>query len=448
MRLRNLPALSALCVAKNTQIRYTIPKPHMQNPLARFSRSIGPGMITGAADDDPSGILTYLQTGAQFGYLQLWTMLLSFPFMVAVQEMCGRLGLVTGRGIAAVLKERSSRGALSVIVTLLLMANTVNIGANLGAMASVAELLTGYRSGFWLLNITLVTVVLEVLVPYVTYAKFLKWLTLSLVAYALSVLVVDQDWTAIAYHTLVPHLELSRDFLLNIVAVFGTTISPYLFFWQASEEVEEAVAHKLLRAIGRGIPKVKAAHLRAMRLDTVAGMAVSNVVAFLIMVTAASTLHQSGITDVDTAAKAVEALRPALGASATLVFSLGIIGTGLLSIPILAGSASYAVAETLSLPEGLSKQYQQAKGFYAVIMIATGVGALVNLAGIPPFRMLYYTAVLNGLCAPVVLLAIVRACGDHTVMNGYSNGRLSNALGWTIAALMGIAGLALLAWQE
>lgn len=414
------------------------------NPFARFSKAIGPGVITGAADDDPSGILTYLQTGARFGYTQLWTMLLSIPFMIAIQEMCGRLGLVTGKGIAAVVKSRSPKPVLYVIVTLLLIANTVNIGADLGAMADVAELLTGFHSTFWLLNITLVTVGLEVFVSYSSYAKVLKYLTLSLAAYAFTVFVVKQDWGAIAYHAFVPHLELNADFLMNIVAILGTTISPYLFFWQASEEVEEAVEKKLLKAIGMGKPKVEQAHLRAMRMDTTVGMVISNVVAALIIITAASTLHQSGITDITTATTAVEALRPVLGASATLIFSLGIIGTGLLTIPVLAGAASYAVAETLNLPEGLSKQYEQAKGFYAVIMIATGVGALVNLIGVPPFKMLYYTAIFNGLCAPVLMIVILRTCSDRKVMNGYANGKLGTTLGWIITAFMTIAGIALL----
>jgi NRAMP (natural resistance-associated macrophage protein)-like metal ion transporter len=413
--------------------------------LRRFFKAIGPGFITGAADDDPSGVLTYAQTGAQFGYRQLWVTLFALPFMVVIQEMCGRIGMVTGKGLAGVIRTHYRRAWLIPMVGMLLIANTVNIGANLGAMASSAQLLFGLPFYFWLFLMAAVTLLLEVFIQYPTYSRYLKYLTLSLLAYIIVAFLLDQPWTEIAVSTVVPSFSWESAFILNIVAIFGTTISPYLFFWQADEEVEEEVEKGQLKEMGRGTPKISAKDIGTMRLDTAAGMVISNLVAFFIIVTAASTLHAGGITTISTAAEGAEALRPVAGPFATWLFAIGIIGTGLLAVPVLAGSASYAVAESFGWKEGLSKRWHEAKGFYGIIAIATLAGCLINFTGIPPFRMLYYTAALNGVVAPVMMVFILLIANDKKVMKKYRNGRLSNVLGWAIALFMGACGLALIA---
>lgn len=399
-------------------------------------KRIGPGFITGAADDDPSGIATYAQTGAQFGYGQLWTALFSFPFMAAVQEMCGRIGMVAGEGLSAVIRRHYSRRVLAVVVGLLLVANTINIGADLGAMAAAAELVTGLPSVAWLIGLTALTLSLEVFVSYEKYARILKYLTLSLFAYVAAAFAVSQDWGAIVWSTFVPSFSFSREYVMNIVAILGTTISPYLFFWQADEEAEEGIISR--------IRSLTAGDVRRMRLDTVFGMFFSNLVMFFIIVTAAFTLHANGITVVDTAARAAEALRPFAGDLAFFLFALGIVGMGLLAVPVLAGSASYAFAEAMGWDGGLHRKLREARGFYGVIMAATVVGLVVNLFGVPPFQMLYYTAVLNGICAPPLLVIILLAANNRKIMGRQTNGWLSNALGVLIAGIMAAAAVALL----
>ena len=405
---------------------------------------IGPGFITGAADDDPSGIGAYSQTGAQFGYSQLWTALFSFPFMTAVQEMCGRIGLVTGDGLSGVIRKHYARPVLYGAVILLLIANTINIGADLGAMASSMQLLLGLPFLFWLLAITILTLVLEIFVSYPRYSKFLKYLTLSLLAYVITVFIVKQDWKLVIWSTLVPTIIWSRKYLLNIVAILGTTISPYLFFWQTDEEVEEEIAAHKISAIGVGKPRITKSDLRNVRLDTIVGMFFSNLAMFFIIATAASTLGAHGITSINTATDAAQALRPLAGEFAFLIFTLGILGTGLLAVPILAGSASYAVAEAFGWSSGLNKKFSEAHGFYGVITLATLVGLLVNLLGIPPFTMLYYTAILNGMIAPPLLVLILLISNNKKIMGKYVNGPLSNILGWMITAIMAVAGIAVL----
>ena len=405
---------------------------------------IGPGFITGAADDDPSGIGAYSQTGAQFGYSQLWTALFSFPFMTAVQEMCGRIGLVTGDGLSGVIRKHYARPVLYGAVILLLIANTINIGADLGAMASSMPRLLGLPFLFWLLAITILTLVLEIFVSYPRYSKFLKYLTLSLLAYVITVFIVKQDWKLVIWSTLVPTIIWSRKYLLNIVAILGTTISPYLFFWQTDEEVEEEIAAHKISAIGVGKPRITKSDLRNVRLDTIVGMFFSNLAMFFIIATAASTLGAHGITSINTATDAAQALRPLAGEFAFLIFTLGILGTGLLAVPILAGSASYAVAEAFGWSSGLNKKFSEAHGFYGVITLATLVGLLVNLLGIPPFTMLYYTAILNGMIAPPLLVLILLISNNKKIMGKYVNGPLSNILGWMITAIMAVAGIAVL----
>lgn len=418
-----------------------MPKP---SKFKKLLKTVGPGLITGASDDDPSGIATYSQAGAQFGYRQLWTALFSYPFMVAIQEMCGRIGLVTGNGLAGVIKNNYNKKILYFSVLLLLVANTINIGADLGAMASSAQLLLGIPFAVWLIIMTIVTLLLEIFVSYPTYAKFLKYLTLSLLAYVIVVFVVKQDWHTIAISTFLPSFSWDRSYLLNIVAILGTTISPYLFFWQADEEVEEEIEHHKLQAIGVGTPKFNKSDIKAMRLDTMVGMFFSNLVMFFIIATSASTLGANGILKIETADQAAQALRPLAGDFAYLLFALGIIGTGLLTVPILAGSASYALSESFSWKAGLSRKFRDAHGFYGIITLATLVGLLVNFTPIKPFQMLYYTAVLNGICAPPLIILILLIANNKKIMGKYTNNKLSNFLGILIALIMGLAALGLL----
>lgn len=407
--------------------------------LKNLFRRLGPGFITGAADDDPSGIATYAQSGAQFGYTQLWTAVFSFPFMVVVQEMCGRIGMVTGRGLSGVIREHYSKKVLAVALFLLLIANTINIGADLGAMASAVRLLVDIPFIAVLIGLTVLTLVLEIFVSYPRYAKILKYLTLSLFAYVITALVVHQDWGKIAVSTFIPAFSFTKASVMNFVAILGTTISPYLFFWQADEEVEEEIEHKKIKAMGVGTPKVSKKDLRGMRLDTIVGMFFSNLVMFFIIVTAASTLGVHGITSVETATQAAEALRPLAGDFAFLLFTLGIVGTGLLAVPILAGSASYAIAEAAGWKGGLYRKLADAPGFYGVIIAATLVGLLVNFLGVPPFTMLYYTAILNGFAAPILLVLILTISNNRSVMGKNRNGIVSNVLGVTIAVVMTVA---------
>jgi NRAMP (natural resistance-associated macrophage protein)-like metal ion transporter len=412
--------------------------------LKKIFSSLGPGFITGASDDDPSGIATYSQTGAQFGYTQLWTAFFSFPFMTVIQEMCGRIGMVTGKGLAGVIKHHYSKPLLYFAISLLLIANTINIGANLGAMAAAGQMLVNIHFLFWLVAITAITLFLEVFVSYRVYARILKYLTFSLFAYIITVFVVKQDWQLVFTSTLVPQISFSREYLLNVVAILGTTISPYLFFWQAGEEVEEAVAHKKLRIMGQGIPRVTNRDIREMRIDTTIGMFFSNLVMFFIIITTASTLHRNGITSIQTADQAALALRPLAGDFAYVLFAAGIIGTGLLAVPVLAGSASYAFSESFGWREGLYRKFAQARGFYAVIAAATLIGLFINFTPIPPFQMLYYTAVLNGICAPILMIYILVIANSKKIMGHHTNSVLSNVLGIIITAIMGIASIALL----
>ncbi len=409
-----------------------------------FLQKLGPGFITGASDDDPSGIGTYSQTGAQFGYAQLWLALWTLPFMIAVQEMCGRIGLVTGKGLSGVIRKHYSRAVLYPAVFLLLLANAVNIGADLGAMASSAQLLVPVPFTPLLLGMTVITLFLEVFVCYKTYSRYLKYLTLSLFAYFLVAFTVTQDWGAIALATLVPHVSLTGDYLFNVVAMLGTTISPYLFFWQASEEVEEEVAQGKLRAMGVGVPRITDGDIRIMQTDTGIGMLFSNLVTFFIITTTASTLHANGIVRIQTAADAAQALRPLAGSFTAVLFAIGIVGTGLLAVPVLAGSASYAVSEAFKWREGLYLKFEKAHGFYGVITLATLVGLLVNYTGVPPFTMLYYTAVLNGVIAPPLMVLILLIANNRNVMGTRVNSLRANVLGIVITAIMAACSVAVL----
>lgn len=412
--------------------------------IKKFIKALGPGFITGASDDDPSGIATYAQTGVIFGYSQLWTALFSFPFMAGIQEICGRIGLVTGKGIAGVIRKNYSKKVLFFAVFLLLVANTINIGADLGAMASSAQLVFGAPYVVLLLLMTALTLTLEIFVSYQVYAKVLKYLAFSLLTYIVVAFVVKQDWHQIVFSTFVPSFAFTKRYFLNIVAILGTTISPYLFFWQAAEEVEEEVSRGKLRTMGRGIPKINMRDVKTLRLDTIMGMLFSSLVMFFIIVTNASTLGQAGLGQIATATQAAEALRPVAGDLAFLLFASGIIGTGLLAVPILAGSASYAIAESVGWREGLYLKLKQAHGFYGVITIATIIGLIINFTSIKPFDMLYYTAVLNGVIAPPLMIIIMLISNNEKIMGRFTNKGWSNFLGWTITGVMSVAAVILL----
>jgi NRAMP (natural resistance-associated macrophage protein)-like metal ion transporter len=410
----------------------------------RFLRVLGPGLITGAADDDPSGIGTYSQAGAGYGFGTLWVALYVLPLVIAVQEMCGRIGLVTGQGIAGVVRAHYSRSVLYVAVLLLFVANTINVGADLGAMAaSVQQLIPGVPFLPLLVVFAVGILALEVFVPYRYYARVLKFLTLSLLAYVVTGIIIAPDWRHLLMATLVPTIHLTPGFIALLVALLGTTISPYLFFWQASEEVEEVEArHRQPR--GTDAPRQRDAlrkQIRALRLDTVFGLVAASVTFWFIVMTAGATLHPAGITTIASADEAARALRPLAGPFAQQLFALGIVGTGLLAVPVLAGSAAYGIAEAAGWREGLAQRVDHAKGFYAVIALATLIGLALNLLGINPIAALVYSAVLNGIVAVPLLALILLVANNRAVMGAHTNGWLANALGILTAALMGVAGV-------
>ncbi len=419
-------------------------KDKLLQKVRRLFSVLGPGFITGASDDDPSGIATYAQTGAQFGYSQLWTALFAFPFMTVIQEICGRIGVVTGDGLAGVVRKNYSKPILYGAVLVLIVANTINVGADLGAMASSAQLILGLPFFVWLVVITGGSIVLQIVVPYPLYAKFLKYLTLALFAYIIAAFIIKQDWTKIFTATVLPTFSFNKEYLMNIVAILGTTISPYLFFWEADEEVEEEIEKGEMQAIGRGKPRVHGHDIREMRLDTIIGMFFSQLVMFFIIVTTASTLFPHGMHTVQTADQAAIALKPLAGEFAYLLFAAGVIGTGLLAVPILAGSAGYALAETFKWKAGLSKKFHQARPFYITIAIITVVGLLVNFSPIKPFTLLYYTAILNGICSPILMVLILLVGNNKKIMGTHTNPLFSNVLGWIITGVMGVAAIGLL----
>jgi NRAMP (natural resistance-associated macrophage protein)-like metal ion transporter len=406
---------------------------------------LGPGFVTGSSDDDPSGIATYSQTGAQFGYSQLWLALWMLPFMVAIQEVCGRVGMVTGRGLASVLREHYPRHMLYGAVVLLVIANTVNIGADLGAMAATGQLLLGMPFAAWLAIIVTVTLLLEVFVPYPVYARLLKWAALSLLAYVLVAFLVKNDWGAVAFRSVIPYFHWSTDYVLNVVAVLGTTITPYCFFWQADQEAEEGFARGRVQFIGQGIPTLAKGDLRNMRADTFVGMGFSNVIQWFIILTCASTLNVHGITNIQTADQAAEALRPLTGDLTYALFAVGIMGIGIMAVPILSGSAAYALSEALGRKASLNYTFRQAPTFYAVIALATVVGVTVNFVGIKPFQMLYYSAVINGIIAPFLMAMIMLVGNNKRVMGEHVNSRSVGLFGWAITVIMGCCAAALAA---
>jgi NRAMP (natural resistance-associated macrophage protein)-like metal ion transporter len=408
--------------------------------LKRISKSIGPGVVTGVADDDPSGIATYAQTGAIFGLSQLWMTLYSLPLMIAVQEMCARIGMTTGKGIAGVIRSHYSRTLLLTAVILLSIANIINIGADLGAMGQATSLISPLSFGVSLICITVFTLASTIFIPYHLYAKVLKYLAATVLSYMVAAFFIHQDWKAITLATFIPHMEWNKDFLLNITAFLGTTISPYLFFWQADEEVEEEIEKKKIIAFGKGRPKMSHGDIRQMRVDTVTGMFLSNLIAFFIIITASGTVS-GGHHTITSATELAEALRPLAGDFAVYLFAFGILGTGLLAIPVLAGAIAYAVAETFNLPLGLEKTFKQAVGFYGVLSISILVGVLLNFINIDPILMLYYAAAVNGILAAPLLIIILFVANNKKILGDNTNNLLSNMLVIITTIIMGIISL-------
>jgi NRAMP (natural resistance-associated macrophage protein)-like metal ion transporter len=403
----------------------------------RFKRSFGPGVVTGIADDDPSGIATYAQTGAIFGLTQLWLTLYAIPFMVAVQEMCARIGMTTGKGLAGVIKSGYSRTILIVAVALLAVANIINIGADLGAMGQAVSMISPISFGFGLTLITVFTIATAILIPYPTYAKILKYFAATVLSYVVVAFFVQQDWRAITLATLIPHMEWDKDFLLNVTAFLGTTISPYLFFWQADEEVEEEIEKGRITEFGKGKPVVTKSDLQEMRADTIAGMVLSNLVAFFIIITASSTLTQNGNHTIASATELAEALRPLAGDFAVYLFAFGILGTGLLAVPVLAGSLAYAVGETCNMAVGLGKKFKQAVGFYLILTVSVLMGVLLNFINTDPLLLLYYAAAVNGILAAPLLVIIIMIANNKKILGDKVNSALSNIFTILTAVIMG-----------
>lgn len=414
---------------------FAVPQ-NIKNKFIKFYKKLGPGLITGASDDDPSGIATYSQAGSVFGYKLLWTSLLTFPLMIGVQEMCGRIGLVTGNGLASIIKKHYSKTILYAAVSLLFFANTLNIGANLGAMASSLNLIVPLPYWFLLLVISMSITYLEIKVPYKKYKNILKYLSLSLFAYVISFFIVSHDYILILKQTFIPSIQISKEYFMLLIAILGTTISPYLFFWQTSEEVEDLVDKGVIKKMGDKVKRIFKTQLFDIKVDTVVGMLFSNIIMYFIIATTASTLFVEGIGGIETATDAALALKPLGGEYNFFLFVFGILGTGFLSIPILAGSSSYALSETFGWKEGLYNKFNKAHGFYFIIGFSTFIGLLVNIFGIPSFLLLYYSAILNGIIAPYLLIIILFIANNSKIMGLRTNGRLSNILGSVTVILM------------
>ena len=401
-------------------------------------KKLGPGLVTGAADDDPSGIATYSQAGAQFGYGMLWSVLFTYPLMVGIQVVSARIGRVTGHGLAANIRQYYPHWLVYALVCLLVVANTINIAADLGAMAAALQLIAGGRAHVYVVLFAAGSLFLQIFVPFPKYAPILKWLTMTLFAYVGTIFLVDVPWSEVARGTLLPSVRFDSAYLVTLVAVFGTTISPYLFFWQASQEVEEQRAapgqEPLIVAPGQA-----GRNLRRIAVDTYIGMGFSNLVAFFIMLTTAVTLHVHGVTDIQTSAQAAEALRPIAGEFAFVLFGAGIVGTGLLAVPVLAGSAAYAVAETFEWRIGLGLPLLEARGFYAILSTATLLGVAMNFSSIDPIKALIWSAVINGVISVPIMGVMMLMAVRPEIMGQFAVKRRLKWLGWLATAVMAAA---------
>lgn len=436
-------------ITKTERHAINIAKHMMQRKsFSRFVRVLGPGIVTGAADDDPSGIATYSQAGATYGFGFLWVFPFIYPLLLAVQESCSRIGAVTGKGLAAVIKENYNRKLLYMSVLLVVVANTINIGADLGAMAATTQLFVAVPYSLLAVLYSIFIVLLVIFVSYKKYAKILKWLAIALLSYPVTAFLVGQNWPEIFQATFLSLPTINADTIYILVGILGTTISPYLFFWDTSEVVEEEIVHHRLTENGKA-PKVNKHFLKNIRLDNFMGMSLATITAWFIVIVCASVLFKNGITGIDTAADAAKALEPLVqgfpyaGLIAKIIFSVGVIGIGLLAVPVLAGSSAYAISETLGWKEGLHRKFMHAAGFYIVIIVATFVGLLINFLGIDPIQALIFTAVFNGVAAVPLLWMIARVGNNSKIMGQYKNGIISNIFVRIALIVMSVAVIAL-----
>ncbi len=427
-------------IGTSNKIVVDIGNQHHIKRAREYWKTLGPGLTTGAADDDPSGIATYSQTGAQYGFQLLWLAPMTFPLMAIIQEMCARIGLVTGRGLAANIRTYYPKWVLYVCTVLLFGANTLNIGADLGAMAKAAQLLNpNLNFEFLVLGFAFLSLGLQIFISYEAYAKYLKWLALVLVAYIFSAVSVNLDYGQLLKNTFVPSITFSKDQIFLICGILGTTISPYLFFWQTSQEVEEQILEGKTTIKLRQEETTKK-EVKSMRTDVWSGMFLSNLVMFFIIAACSVTLFGTGGVTIETAAQAAEALRPIAGDNAYLLFAMGIIGTGMLAVPVLAGSASYALSESFGWKFGLYRKLKEANAFYGVIILSTLIGLAINFLNLDSIKVLIYSAVANGLIAPVILVLIVLLSSNKKVMGEWVNHPVITLIGWVVTLLMIVAG--------
>lgn len=411
------------------------------NPVKRFLNRLGPGLITGASDDDPSGIGTYSQAGAALGFATLWTAIVTLPLMVVVQHICAKIGMVSGRGLAGVLRRYYPGWLLYPAVIALVIANTINAGADISAISAAINMFVPIPISVMVVPIAMAIVALQIWGSYQLIVKIFKWLTVSLFAYVIAAFLAKPDWYAVARATIMPQISLTSEYLTTIVAILGTTISPYLFFWEASEEVEEEKSEGRSTLAER--EGATDAELRNEKIDTVVGMLFCNLVFYFVILAAGATLHASGKTDIQSATDAAQALRPLAGDLATVLFAVGLIGAGLLAVPVLTGSAAYAVAEAFDWPSGLNEKPRHAKKFYAVIAASTLVGVSMDFLGINPIKALFWTAVINGVAAPPLLVVVMLVSNNKEVMGKRINGLATNIVGWLAAAIMFAAAAAM-----
>jgi NRAMP (natural resistance-associated macrophage protein)-like metal ion transporter len=442
-RSAEMPALAleqTILVAQ--QVQQKLPAGDVMKKTEDYWHMLGPGLTTGASDDDPSGIVTYSQTGAKYGFNFLWMAVFTFPLMAVVQEMCARIGLITGRGLAGNIRLHFNKKILYACTTLLFIANAINIGADLGAMAKAVQLFNPHI-GFSLLVIgfTFLSLLLQIFTPYVRYARYLKWLALVLLSYVFSTLLAHLNWGSVFTHAIVPSISFNKESAILICAILGTTISPYLFFWQTSQEVEEQIMQGKTTVQQRAMA-TPPEDVKSMRIDVWTGMFLSNLVMFFIIAACGALLSANGITNITSAAQAAEALRPFAGNASYFLFAVGIIGTGLLAIPVLAGSTSYALAESFRWREGLYRNLAQARAFYGIIIISMLVGLSINFMHIDPIQALIYAAVANGLVAPLVLALIVIMSSRKSIMGRWANKPAAVVVGWLVTLLMTVSGIA------
>ena len=414
--------------------------------IKSFLKSLGPGLITGTADDDPSSIATFAQAGAKFGLGMLWTVIYLIPLIIVIQEICARIGLLTGSGLGTIIKKKYSRKIVLPLISLLLVANAINVGADIGAMAASASLMFPQISlNIFSIFFTAFIIIAIIMIPYKRYIKILKYLTLSLLTYIVTALIVGGNWYQILIATIVPHVEFTADFATMLVAILGTTISPYLFFWQASEEAEEEVVHHKIKEIGKGKPKVSKKEIKSMGTDTMVGIGFAHLITWAIIVTTAGSLHDNGITEIQSAEQAAKSLEPLVqsfpnsGEIAKSIFAIGIIGTGLLSIPVLATSTAYGLSDTFGWKQGLSQKFGQAKAFYLVIIICGIIGLGMNFLGINPITALVYASVINGVVSVPIIFVVMKLSNDKEILKENTNGRLTNIIGWTTFVIMSIS---------